>query len=373
LATPLATQAALTENQIQSVLALLQAFGADQATISNVNLSLRGQPTSTPPAAQNSTPQLSQNCAFTRDLSLGSNGADVKCLQTYLKVSPASGYFGTQTKSALIQWQSGNGISPATGYFGPLSRAKFNSTSSPINQNASGSQTNPNQNQAPQNTTTPQDYKLQSLAILNNAKDDYLRLENYAKESESVVTGRQDTVQRWHDTAANAGANVSDSNWQAIWADFAGEYQTELAALEKYQHYFEVDVPNVTQTNINDIDSLISTIQNYEKPITYDQMMAYQITYFGSNRFQNNKDTISAAVTQIEDYIDQRDALYNSQITALRQALDKQSAAAYETPQYITQYQPPTIVFPQPPQTTHCTISGDGGVGLQAYVNCSTY
>lgn len=77
-------------------------------------------------------------CNFTRDLTVGATGDDVKCLQQYLngtsyKVA-ASGagspgnettYFGPRTQAAVAAWQAGNGVSPAAGYFGPISRAKY--------------------------------------------------------------------------------------------------------------------------------------------------------------------------------------------------------------------------------------------------------
>ncbi len=64
-------------------------------------------------------------CSFTRDLTVGVKGDDVKCLQQYLSVSPTSGYFGPLTKAAVAKWQSANGVAPAAGYFGSISRAKY--------------------------------------------------------------------------------------------------------------------------------------------------------------------------------------------------------------------------------------------------------
>ncbi len=69
---------------------------------------------------------------YTRDLTVGSKGADVTALQGmlisggHLKVA-ATGYFGALTKAALAQWQGTNGITPAVGYFGPKTRAFINS------------------------------------------------------------------------------------------------------------------------------------------------------------------------------------------------------------------------------------------------------
>ncbi|HVT75282.1 MAG TPA: peptidoglycan-binding domain-containing protein [Candidatus Paceibacterota bacterium] len=71
----------------------------------------------------------SASVTFTKDLTVGSSGADVTALQNALGVSPATGYFGSLTKAAVVAYQSSKGI-PATGYVGPLTRASLNGTSS---------------------------------------------------------------------------------------------------------------------------------------------------------------------------------------------------------------------------------------------------
>lgn len=79
-----------------------------------------------------------EKCSFTRDLEVGINGEDVRCLQTYLNSAgfkladtgpgapgAETTLFRDGTKAAVVKWQIANGVSPATGYFGPLSRAKY--------------------------------------------------------------------------------------------------------------------------------------------------------------------------------------------------------------------------------------------------------
>jgi len=116
---------ALTEAQIQSILSLLSSFGSEQATIDNVNASLRGQATS----GTGSTGSAA--CSFTRALTVGAKGDDVTCLQTYLSgtghftYTGAKGYFGSITQTAVAAWQAANGVAPAVGYFGSLSQAKY--------------------------------------------------------------------------------------------------------------------------------------------------------------------------------------------------------------------------------------------------------
>jgi len=71
----------------------------------------------------------SASATFTRDLTIGSTGADVTALQNWLNnkgytiAAGATGYFGAQTQAALAKYQAAKGISPAAGYFGPITRA----------------------------------------------------------------------------------------------------------------------------------------------------------------------------------------------------------------------------------------------------------
>ena len=120
--------ASLTSSQVQSILSLLSSFGADSATIANVQAALTGQP-STSGSTGGST---SASCSFTKDLTMGASGAEVTCLQKALIAggfsipAGATGYFGGQTKTAVIAWQKSAGVSPASGYFGSISRAHWN-------------------------------------------------------------------------------------------------------------------------------------------------------------------------------------------------------------------------------------------------------
>lgn len=77
---------------------------------------------------------------FSRNLEVGSTGAEVKALQVYLNThgytvasSGAAGSpgnettrFGAATRAALIKLQKAAGITPAAGYFGPKTRAYIN-------------------------------------------------------------------------------------------------------------------------------------------------------------------------------------------------------------------------------------------------------
>ncbi len=78
---------------------------------------------------------------FTKNLTVGSVGDDVRSLQNFLiqqNKGPAgqslsdngsSGYFGNMTKAALAEYQESMGITPSVGYFGPKTRNQINSLS----------------------------------------------------------------------------------------------------------------------------------------------------------------------------------------------------------------------------------------------------
>ncbi|MDO8517769.1 MAG: peptidoglycan-binding domain-containing protein [bacterium] len=127
-----ARAAALTVARVDAIVALLQSFGADATTVANVTASLKGQATpGTPGSTGGACPVL------TRDLKLGSTGADVMSLQQFLNSSATtqvasagagspgseSTYFGGLTKAAVMKFQAANNVSPIAGYVGSITRA----------------------------------------------------------------------------------------------------------------------------------------------------------------------------------------------------------------------------------------------------------
>jgi peptidoglycan hydrolase-like protein with peptidoglycan-binding domain len=109
----------LTQAQIQSILSLLQSFGADQSIINNVAATLGKQTTG-----------VGDGFVFNNFLSVGSTGTDVTELQKHLTAlgaysGPVTGYFGSLTQAAVEQFQGTHGISQV-GYVGPATRAALN-------------------------------------------------------------------------------------------------------------------------------------------------------------------------------------------------------------------------------------------------------
>lgn len=65
--------------------------------------------------------------AFNKNLAMGMNNADVLNLQKRLGVIPQTGFFGSKTLRAVIEYQKAHGITP-TGFVGTLTRASLNQT-----------------------------------------------------------------------------------------------------------------------------------------------------------------------------------------------------------------------------------------------------
>jgi len=118
------------------------SFGPRTRTLVNGKLSGSTVPSTSPtipsvPASGVSTqiPEFS-TAGFTRDLTLGSEGEDVRQLQIYLNSKGfiiatvgtgskgnESTYFGNLTQAALARFQAAKNIRPAEGYFGRVTRA----------------------------------------------------------------------------------------------------------------------------------------------------------------------------------------------------------------------------------------------------------
>lgn len=130
----LATVSAPVRNPVTSRSILVQATSTSGTGNSGTGsgtaqggTSNSGSTTTPTPTTTGTTGSTTTTASFTRNLSFGSSGADVKRLQTilikkgYLKTA-ANGNFGPSTRAALKAWQKAKGLS-ASGFFGPQSRA----------------------------------------------------------------------------------------------------------------------------------------------------------------------------------------------------------------------------------------------------------
>ncbi|MBP9771645.1 MAG: peptidoglycan-binding protein [Candidatus Pacebacteria bacterium] len=91
-----------------------------------------------PPGLEQYLDDSSTDSAYTRNLTIGDIGDDVRALQLFLisqNKGPAAqalasngvtGYFGPLTQAALAEFQAAVGITPAIGFFGPVTREYVN-------------------------------------------------------------------------------------------------------------------------------------------------------------------------------------------------------------------------------------------------------
>jgi len=117
-ATPIGT--VFTVNMCDGAAIQLDAIGTVTHTRSEVQIPVQFGSTVTV------VPAEAQMFTFNVNLTLGSTGSDVIYLQRFLGITPETGYFGSETKMAVIGFQAANGI-PTTGFVGPLTRAALNS------------------------------------------------------------------------------------------------------------------------------------------------------------------------------------------------------------------------------------------------------
>jgi hypothetical protein len=204
---------ALTQAQVDSILSLLTSFGADASTIANVEASLTG---GTPSTSGSSS---SSSCAsYTRDLTLGSTGADVVSLQTMLEskgfltipTGVSKGYFGALTKSALASYQAAMGISPASGYFGPITRSSITCTTTSTD---GGSMDDDDDNELSGGEASLTDYAVKSTYSNENLEEGE---EKFVFQAEFDVKDGDAEINRIDVKVQAVDESLEDDPWRQI-------------------------------------------------------------------------------------------------------------------------------------------------------------
>jgi|SRR3989344_3772146 len=141
-----AQAAGLTETQIQAVVNLVASFGADAATVKNVEASLRGQSTtpttgtsacldlkhalvigSTDATTNGEVSKLQRFLGAYKEHELYTTAPDNQSGASATDLQPVTGYYGSKTAASVMQWQKAHGMDFVTtkSGVGPMTRAKM--------------------------------------------------------------------------------------------------------------------------------------------------------------------------------------------------------------------------------------------------------
>ncbi|KKU67984.1 MAG: hypothetical protein UX89_C0009G0018 [Parcubacteria group bacterium GW2011_GWA2_47_16] len=140
------------------------------------------------------------------------------------------------------------------------------------------------------------------------------------------------------------------------------EMEDEIGYLKKEKEKNFISNPVSTENYLVYYKELnTNSIEKYRALLIKDYDEFISIT----NKFQSDMRLIMGAIDT------RTSANHRAQIDALNTERESFRASSVTRPIYDN-YQPNLYPTIQMPQITRCTVSGDGGVGLQAYINCST-
>lgn len=219
---------------------------------------------------------------FTMNLTMGSSGADVTALQTWLIgkgfsiPAGATGYFGAQTKAAVVAYQATKGL-PATGYFGPLTRAAVaaeGTTSTPSN---------------PSNPSTP---NTSSLEGTDGEISDVSRLSQY--NNEEVGEGEEDVKVAGFEVEASKDGDIAIRSVKLEF-DPAGNGSGDSDHLDDYidgakiwMGSKEVGSVDVDDFNEEDDDTFTKTVTLKNVVVKADETEKFYVTVDGVNSFDSS-------------------------------------------------------------------------------------
>lgn len=219
-------------------------------------------------------------------------------------------------------------------------------------------------------TTPIVDLKPQILEILNTARANYVKLADFSGECASMVTQRIIGLQGFSPSSRSTTLSqvAFDAFLTKFYTAFYDLLDEEVSHMTLWKNWCDGSA-GTSNTNIKLIDNSIAAINNSVGAMTAAQLVTYRENYFGTDIYGNNRLDIQKVIDAANNEILVNNKLYKQLLDAMGKYITNVTTPSAQTIQYVT---PVTPYVPQAPQFTRCTISGDGGVGLQAYINCST-
>lgn len=243
-AAPVPAYAALTEGQIDSILLVLESFGAEESVIREVEIALRGD---------------SYNCTFTHTLYRGvrdeTTAGEVSRVQSFLSVEPVSGYYGPITEGAVQVFQAARGVvssgTPETtgfGVVGPKTRAKLKEVCETQNTETSAGTSSGSTQQGSSSTN-------QGTGAGSESDTAQTSGQSSTGAGSSATNGSTSTGSNSGSSGTNAGVSTSEGNTLAQEA-----YRNEL----RQEVYTVGLVQGVSPNDLAEIDLFLASLPTLE-------------------------------------------------------------------------------------------------------------
>ena len=198
------------------------------------------------------------SATFTRDLTIGSTGADVTALQNWLInkgyaiAAGATGYFGAQTQAALAKYQAAKGISPAAGYFGPMTRAAVAAEGGSTGGNGGGS-TGGNGGDLSGGEADLTDYEFRAEDGSGDEAEEGVEIAT-AEFEVNDADARVERIELTFD--AQGASNLEDRPWQYfdtlyVWVDGDEVAEIDASDRDEWDETSTDDVYTITLTGLD--------------------------------------------------------------------------------------------------------------------------
>lgn len=212
------------------------------------------------------------------------------------------------------------------------------------------------------------DYKPQILTILNSAKDNEVKLNNFSQECASMASRRKIQIEN---LAANRVSWLQEvafdsflSKQQTLLYDL---YDNEISAMTDWQNKCE-NLIGIYNQIITLIDADITAVNNSVGPMTSAQLTATYSNYFGTDHYGSSRASIQNVIDRISAFIVKSNAVYTDTFAAAQKYINKVTTPTALPVQYV----PPAPPLPQIPRTTYCTIMpGPSGGFAYSTVQCN--
>jgi len=223
-----------------------------------------------------------------------------------------------------------------------------------------------------QTTQDDTNYSEQVISYLGRLIKEYDDTIYFAKESISWINSIKTKAKNNRDLFAYMRDTSTIANLKEINDSLVKLLDITIDYCERNKVWYENNIQTIEQVQKKLKDTQLGFYskkidrQRFLSEFEASKVVVENIDSYNSTLSSNFK-VVVAEIEKEQGQLDEIVNLYKIYLSQLKGNL-VESRSNPVIP--ATQLELPKIEFPK---TTRCTISGDGGVGLQAYINCSTY